>query len=38
MNKDEILKMAQKDEDEMEQVVLTNALGISTMEEHELSF
>ena len=31
MNKDEILKMAQKDEDEMEQVVLTNALGISTM-------
>ena len=31
MNKDEILKMSQKDEDEMEQVVLTNALGISTM-------
>lgn len=31
MNKDEILKMAQKDEDEMEQVVLTNALGISTI-------
>lgn len=31
MNKDEILKMAQKGEDEMEQAVLANALGISTI-------
>lgn len=31
MNKEEILEKAQKDNDEMEQAVLTKALGISTI-------
>lgn len=31
MNKEEILKKAQKDNDEMEQAILTKALGVSTI-------